>query len=170
MAASLRHAGWLAAACIGLGVAFAVTAWAADEPVTEPLAEAPAEAPPEDAPPVVPPAPGAPFAELRALNKVTARVTTLYIPVGEQARFGTLEITPAVCVKRPPEDPPESAAFLAIVERRGEEPPVDVFRGWMFASSPGLSAMEHPVYDVWVLDCPSSVPSDAAKAPSGGSP
>jgi hypothetical protein len=90
---------------------------------------------------------------LRALDKVTARTTTLEAAIGNTVHFRTLEITPRACDKRPPEERPEAAAFLEIVEARPGRPPESVFRGWMFASSPGLSAMQHPVYDVWVLDC-----------------
>lgn len=111
-----------------------------------------------------------PVAVLRALDKVTARVSTLYAPVGETIRFGTLEITTDVCDKRPPEEPPELAAFLQIVEKRSGQPSSDVFQGWMFASSPGLSPLEHPVYDLWVLDCITSLPSAPANASGGGSP
>ena len=103
---------------------------------------------------------------LQALDKVTARVITLQAPVGETVRFGTLEIRASVCEKRPPEETPDSAAFLDIVEQRAGQAPVEVFRGWMFASSPGLSPMQHPVYDLWVVDCVSSLPSAAP----GGSP
>ncbi len=107
-----------------------------------------------------------PIAVLRGLDKVTARVTTLNAPVGEPIRFGGLEITARTCDKRPPEEPPESAAFLEITEVRESEPRVDVFSGWMFASSPALSAMDHPVYDVWVLDCISSVSTDESSSSS----
>jgi len=93
------------------------------------------------------------IAVLQGLDKVTARVTTIEAPVGEVVTFGTLEIIARTCEKRPPEEPPESAAFLDIWEVRPGEPAVSIFRGWMFASSPALSSMEHPVYDVWVLDC-----------------
>ena len=102
-----------------------------------------------------------PIAVLQALDKVTARVSTVTAPVGDTVRFGTLEIIARVCDKRPPEEPPESAAFLDIWDARPGEPAQSVFRGWMFASSPAVSAMEHSVYDVWVLDC-----RTAAKAPS----
>ena len=111
-----------------------------------------------------------PFAVLRALDKVTARVSTLYAPVEQPIRFGTLEIIAKVCDKRPPEEPPESAAFLVISESRPGQPMVEVFEGWMFASSPGLSPLEHPVYDLWVLDCIESLPSAPASASGGGSP
>ena len=92
-------------------------------------------------------------AVLQGLDKVTARVSTIEAPVGRTVRFGTLEIIARACDKRPPEEPPESAAFLDIWEVRRGEAAASLFRGWMFASSPALSAMEHPVYDVWILDC-----------------
>ena len=90
---------------------------------------------------------------LQGLDKVTARVSTIEAKVGEVVRFGTLEIIARHCDKRPPEEPPESAAFLDIWEIRPGDPAVSLFRGWMFASSPALNALEHPVYDIWVLDC-----------------
>lgn len=92
-------------------------------------------------------------AVLQWLDKVTARVSTVEAPVGETVRIGTLEILVRACRYRPPEEPPEEAAFLDITESRAGAPSQEVFRGWMFASSPALSAMEHPIYDVWVLDC-----------------
>jgi len=107
-----------------------------------------------------------PVAVLRGLDKVTARVTTLEAPVGEAIEFGALEITVRTCDKRPPEEPPESAAFLEIRESDEEDTRVDVFRGWMFASSPALSAMDHPVYDVWVLDCISKASTADSNSPS----
>ena len=103
----------------------------------------------------------APFeiAVLQGMDKVTARVSTIEAPVGEVVKFGALEIIARNCDKRPPEETPESAAFLDIWEMHQGEPVVSLFRGWMFASSPALSAMEHPVYDVWVLDCKNSTSS-----------
>lgn len=90
---------------------------------------------------------------LQALDKTTARVSRLPIAVGKTESFGGLRITLRACRKAPPLDPPESAAFLEIVEVKSGETSVTVFSGWMFASSPALSAVEHPVYDIWVLDC-----------------
>ena len=92
-------------------------------------------------------------AVLQALDKVTARVSTFEAPVGIFVQFGTLRVIARTCDKKPPEETPESAAFLDISEVRPGEPTVSVYRGWMFASSRALAAMEHPVYDVWVLDC-----------------
>lgn len=90
---------------------------------------------------------------LQGLDKVSARITTLNAPLNSAVRFGTLDITALRCTKTPPEEPPESAAFLVIREIRPGQSPVELFRGWMMASSPALSALEHPVYDVWVKDC-----------------
>lgn len=94
---------------------------------------------------------------LRGLDKITARITTFDAPIDMTVPFGTLRITPRVCNKRPPEETPEVAAFLEIFDQRpGETQQIPLFSGWMFASSPALSALEHPVYDVWVIDCRTS--------------
>jgi hypothetical protein len=102
-------------------------------------------------------------AVLRALDKVTARVTTISAPVGREVRFGTLRILVRTCKKRPPEEPPETSVFLEILDLRPRGAPQRVFTGWMFASSPALAAMEHPTYDVWPIDCIAPSPSQ----PSG---
>jgi hypothetical protein len=68
-------------------------------------------------------------------------------------RFGSLKIVPRTCDRTPPEEPPESTVYLDITDLRPGGVPVDLFHGWMFASSPALNALEHPVYDVWVLEC-----------------
>ncbi len=103
------------------------------------------------------PAVGAPIegngAILQGLDKVTARVSEIEAPLHRLVRFGTLEVIVRACQKTPPEEPPESAAFLEIRDAKPGEATVALFTGWMFASSPALSALEHPVYDVWVLDC-----------------
>ena len=111
---------------------------------------------------------------LQGLDKVTARVSAVEAPIGEPARFGTLEIVPRTCLETPPTEPPESAAFLEIRELPPDEAPVRLFSGWMFASTPALSALEHPVYDVWVVDCeeplePPDGEEDAAREGAGPS-
>jgi len=90
---------------------------------------------------------------LQGLDKVTARISEFNVRAGESVSFGSLNITVQDCFKRPPEETPESAAFLEISDKGIAEKPVKFFSGWMFASSPALSALEHPVYDVWVVDC-----------------
>lgn len=106
-----------------------------------------------------------PGAVLQGLDKVTARISTFEAPVGVEVAFGTLRITARTCHEKPPTEPPESAAFLEIddVGTDGNRRPV--FSGWMFASSPALSAMEHAVYDVWVVDCMNA--SSSAEDSSG---
>ena len=113
----------------------------------------------------------APFdvAVLQGLDKVTARVSTIEAPIGKAIRFGTLEIVARHCDKKPPEETPESAAFLDIWETRRGESAISLYRGWMFASSPALSALEHPVYDVWVLDCRASASNSDSNSASDGS-
>ncbi len=107
---------------------------------------------------------------LQGLDKVTARVSAIEAPIDVPVRFGTLEIVVRTCHKAPPEKPPESAAFLEISDLRPGEPRVELFSGWMFASSPALSALEHPVYDVWVLDCREGTGSGISEVPLPPSP
>ena len=102
---------------------------------------------------------------LQGLDKITARVTTIEAPVGKPVTFGSLSITARHCDKTPPEETPEAAAFLEIVDAKPGEAPVKLFSGWMFASSPAVSALEHPVYDVWVIDCKNAATSGAATSP-----
>ena len=90
---------------------------------------------------------------LQGLDKVTARVSTIEVAIGDTVRFGSLQIVPRACSRTPPEEPPESTVYLDITDLRPGGAPVDLFHGWMFASSPALNALEHPVYDVWVLEC-----------------
>jgi len=97
-------------------------------------------------------------ATLRALEKVTARIQDLDVGLDETVAFKSLEITLRTCNKRPPEETPETTAFLEIVDNKPDGEAVSVFTGWMFASSPALNALEHPVYDVWVIDCKISDP------------
>ena len=107
------------------------------------------------------------MALLQGLDKITARVSKFEAPVGNVVRFGTLSIRVRDCERNPPEETPESAAFLEIDELRPGEARVRLFSGWMFASSPALSALEHPVYDVNLLDCRKA--SGSADAPAGKS-
>ena len=106
---------------------------------------------------------------LQGLNKTTARVSTIEAPLGQPARFGTLRIVARACHKKPPTETPESTAFLEIVDIRPDSPAISVFTGWMFASSLSVSALEHPVYDVWVIDCRMVVMPETA-APDLGEP
>jgi hypothetical protein len=90
------------------------------------------------------------------LDKVTGRVNTMTGQIGAPVKFGTLEIVTRACFTHPPEEPPENAAFVEIFDTPEQGEKKKVFGGWMFGSSPALSALDHPVYDVWVLRCESS--------------
>ena len=92
-------------------------------------------------------------AVLQALDKITARTTELRLPIGEEVTYGTLRITARACLTTPPTEQPESAVFLEIAVAEPERERQVAFTGWMFASSPSLSALEHPVYDVWLIAC-----------------
>lgn len=90
---------------------------------------------------------------LRGLNKVIGRVSTLEVPLGTLANFENLEIIARKCWKAPPEDRPENAALLEVREVKSGEAPKQIFLGWMMSSSPAISSLEHPVYDITVLSC-----------------
>ena len=113
--------------------------------------------------------PGHTIAVLQGLDKTTARISRFEAPVDQSVRFGTLAITVRACVKKPPEEEPNTAAFLIIDEvRPGDANGVEskrVFSGWMFASSPAISALEDPIYDINVLDCK----TDTTSPPPSGS-
>lgn len=94
-----------------------------------------------------------PRVKLQSLDKVTAHTMTFEANVGSTLKFGPLYMKVQSCQKSSPIDDPESAAFIQIWEGETDNTSKWVFSGWMFASSPGLSAMDHPIYDVWVIDC-----------------
>lgn len=104
-------------------------------------------------------------ARLQTLDKITARIAPVELAIGQPVRLGTLEIWLDDCRYRPPEEPPEHAAFLRIYDRgygdgdsgsAGQDAADQIFSGWMFASSPAISAMEHAVYDVTLIACSSA--------------
>lgn len=92
-------------------------------------------------------------AVLQGLDKVTARISTFQVPFDRLVAFGSLTIQVRACHKAPPTEAPESTAFLEIDESFESAADQRLFSGWMFASSPAISALEHSVYDVWVVDC-----------------
>jgi hypothetical protein len=98
---------------------------------------------------------------LGALDKVSGRVNTISGPVGQPLMFGNLQIVARTCVTHPPEETPENSAFLEISQIQPKSPPKLVFSGWMFSSEPAISAMDNPVYDVWVLRCENKAASNA---------
>lgn len=101
------------------------------------------------------------FAEravLRGLDKVTGHARDYTLTLGRPTRIGTLEVVARSCSKRAPEETPEVSIYVEVFDHppaaEGEEAQrVELFHGWIFASSPGLNAIEHPVYDIWAVDC-----------------
>ena len=115
-----------------------------------------------------------PTAVMQGLDKITARVSRFEAPVGPPVTFGSLLIVVRDCQKSAPEERPENAAFVEIGEIHPGEGKVQLFSGWMFSSSPALSALDHPVYDVNLLECKgrsaaSPVPAPPPPSPSGRS-
>lgn len=98
------------------------------------------------------------YAVLQALDKISARVSRIVTRVDEPASFGSLDIRVRACRTRPQEETPENAAFLQIVDNPPEEEETLVFSGWMFSSSPAVAALDHPVFDVWVVACADQPP------------
>lgn len=94
-----------------------------------------------------------PKIRLRSLDKVTARTMTFDARVGTTIKFGSIYIKIQTCQKPDLQEKPEAAAFLQVWEITPEDESKWIFSGWMFASSPAVSAMDHPIYDVWVIDC-----------------
>ncbi|MFC0385041.1 DUF2155 domain-containing protein [Muricoccus vinaceus] len=92
-------------------------------------------------------------AQLQALDKVTARITLLDATVGEAVRFGSLSITVRACSARPPDEVPDAAAFIEVRDDLLAATAPLAFRGWMLANAPAAHMLEHPVYDLRILDC-----------------
>jgi hypothetical protein len=88
-----------------------------------------------------------------ALDKVTARISRLEIKLNDTVKFGALKVTPRVCYSRPPDQPPKTDTFVEVQEIQLDGSEKKIFSGWMFAESPGVNAVEHPVYDVWLTEC-----------------
>ena len=101
-----------------------------------------------------------------ALHKVTARISKLEAKLGETVRFGALKITPRACYSRPPTEPPKTTTFIEVDEVLLDGNQKRIFTGWMFAESPGLHALEHPVFDVWLTDCAGPASAPVAQTPS----
>jgi hypothetical protein len=110
-----------------------------------------------------------PVLELRALDKITGRASVLMAPLNVPVKFASLTIVARSCYSTPASETPETSAFLQIDDRRPDKSEHRVFSGWMYASSPGMNAMQHPIYDVWAISCktnaPGQAPSVAATAP-----
>lgn len=94
-----------------------------------------------------------PTAVFTGLDKITGRTITFDVAINETVQFGALQVTPRVCYSRPPTETPNTDAFISVDELTLQGDRRRIFSGWVFAASPGLNAIEHPVYDVWLVDC-----------------
>lgn len=99
-----------------------------------------------------------------ALDKVTARISKIEIPLNGTVRFGSLKVTPRVCFSRPATERPKTTSFVEIMEVQLDGKEQKIFSGWMFAESPALNAVEHPVFDVWLSDCKGGTAPELARA------
>ncbi len=111
-----------------------------------------------------------PVAEFAGLDKITGRIITFDVYIDETVQFGALQVTPRVCYSRPQAEEPKTDSFVEVDEITLDRKIRRIFTGWMFAESPGLNAVEHAVYDVWLKACKqkSDVPApDKADGPAG---
>ena len=92
-------------------------------------------------------------AQMQAMDKITGRVSVIYVPVGGAVNFGSLSIAVHACKTRPEEETPDNFVFADIADKTLQGNDVNIFRGWMISSSPATNAVEHPIYDVWLLKC-----------------
>ena len=87
------------------------------------------------------------------IDKITGRIHTFDVYIDETVQFGALQVTPRVCYSRPNTEAPKTTTFVEVDEITLDSNIRRIFTGWMFADSPGLNAVEHPVYDIWLKDC-----------------
>jgi len=105
-----------------------------------------------------------PVAEFAGIDKITGRIFNFDVYMDETVQFGSLQVTPRVCYTSEEGEEPKTDSFVEVDEITLDRKIRRVFSGWMFAESPGLNAVEHAVFDVWLKDCKNA--SDVP-APSG---
>ena len=94
-----------------------------------------------------------PTAVFAGLDKITGRIISFDVAIDETVQFGSLQITPRVCYTRPATEAPQTTTFVEVDDIDSDGKAKRIFSGWMFAASPGLHGVEHPVYDIWLTDC-----------------
>jgi hypothetical protein len=104
------------------------------------------------------------------LDKITGRTISFDAGIGETVQFGALQVTARACYTRPPTEATNTDAFVEVDEVTLQGEIKRIFTGWMFASSPGLHAVEHPIYDIWLTDCAQPVGGAVAQAPAPAPP
>jgi hypothetical protein len=141
-------------------------------PGQQPAEAAPTVPPPNDEVVVEPPPQriANPTAVFSGLDKITGRITSFDVAINETVQFGALQVTPRVCYSRPPTETPNTDAFVEVDEVTLQNEIKRIFTGWMFAASPGLHAVEHPIYDVWLTDCKGGQNPAVAEAPPDAQP
>lgn len=102
-------------------------------------------------------------AHMQAMDKITGKVSEIDVPVNSLVKFGSFSILVRKCITRTPEETPENTAFVDVVDDYNSQEPVNIFKGWMLSSSPALNAVEHPIYDVWLLKCTDKNNSEAKR-------
>ena len=111
-----------------------------------------------------------PTAVFSGLDKITGRIISFDVAINETVQFGALQVTPRVCYSRPPTETPNTDAYVEVDEVTLQGEIKRIFNGWMFAASPGLHAVEHPIYDVWITDCKGGKNPNIAEAPPDAAP
>jgi hypothetical protein len=106
-----------------------------------------------------------PTAIFAGLDKITGRIIAFEVQVNETVQFGALQLTPKVCYSRPVTEKPQTTSFIEVEEITFNNESKRLFSGWMFAASPGLNAIEHPVYDIWLTGCKGATERDLVKSP-----
>jgi hypothetical protein len=104
-----------------------------------------------------------PMAVFAGLDKITGRIIAFEVAINETVQFGSLQLTPKVCFSRPVTEKPNTTSYIEVDEIATNNEYKRLFAGWIFASSPGLNAIEHPVYDVWLTACKGATQSDLIK-------
>ena len=113
-----------------------------------------------------------PIADFAGLDKITGRITTFSVDIDELVQFGTLRMRARACYTRPLTEAPQTDAFVEVQEVTQQGKVEKIFSGWMFAASPGLHGVEHPIYDIWLTGCrqPAPPPQPAKAEPSKPEP
>jgi hypothetical protein len=111
-----------------------------------------------------------PTAVFSGLDKITGRITAFDAAIGETVQFGALQVTARACYSRPPTETPLTDGFVEVDEVTLQGEVRRIFTGWMFAASPGLHAVEHAVYDVWLTDCKGGAQAVADTQPPAATP
>ncbi|HVY52609.1 MAG TPA: DUF2155 domain-containing protein [Devosia sp.] len=114
-----------------------------------------------------------PIAAFSGLDKITGRITNFDVYMNETVQFGALQITPRVCYTRPPNETQRTSVFIEVDQVSLKGGTQRIFTGWMFAESPALNPIDHPVYDIWLVDCKQSSdtpPPETTNPPSSEAP